>query len=107
MINIYHFPITYGLNHNNVKTAKQKQLCAIDIFIHYSKTVLQTNHYKDLVASFTDSLHILPLKNISDYTPPNEKTGKACIVEKCKILNLVAFPFLPREPESTLVTTAT
>jgi hypothetical protein len=45
------------------------------------------------------------LKNISDYTPPNEKTGEACIV-KGIILNLVVFPFLPRETESTLVTIA-
>jgi hypothetical protein len=48
-----------------------------DICIHYSKAVLQTNHYKDPVATFTDSLYFRVLKNISDYIPPNEKNGEA------------------------------
>jgi len=38
-------------------------------------TNLQTNHYKDPVATFTNSLYFRVPKNISDYIPPNEKTG--------------------------------
>jgi len=79
---------------------------ASDICIHYSKTVLQTNHYKDPVAKFTDSLYFRVLKIISHYIPPNEKTGEACIVKECKMLNLVVFTFLPRETEGPSVTTA-
>lgn len=80
---------------------------ASDICKHYNKPVLQTNHYKDPVATFTDSLYFRVLKNKSDYIPPNEKTGEACIVKECKMLNLVVFTFLPRVTEDPLVTIAT
>jgi len=79
---------------------------ASDIFKHYSKPVLQTNHYKDPVATFTDSLYFRVLKTISDYIPPKEKTGEACTVKECKMLNLEVFTFIPRETEDPLVTIA-
>jgi len=79
---------------------------ASDICKHYSKPVLQTNHYKDPFAKFTDSLYFSVLKNITDYIPPNEKTGEACSVKECKMLSLVVFTFLPRVTEDPLVTTA-
>jgi len=100
MINIYCFPITSGLICTMQKLPnKQKQMYASDISIHYSKAALQTNNYKDPVATFTDSLYFRVLKNISDYIPPNEKTDEACTVKECKMLNLVVFTFLPRETE--------
>jgi hypothetical protein len=49
-------------------------------FAYTTAKVLQTNHYKDPVATFTDSLYFTVLKNISDYIPPNEKTSESCIV---------------------------
>jgi hypothetical protein len=72
-----------------------------DICIHYSKTFLQTNHYKDPVTTFTDSLYFRVLKNISDYISPNKKTGERLTVKECKMLNLVVSTFLPRETEGT------
>jgi hypothetical protein len=57
-------------------------------------------------ATFTNSLYFIVLKNIPDYIQPNEKTGEVCTVKECKMLKPVAFTFLPRETEGTLVTDA-
>jgi hypothetical protein len=71
-------------------TAKQSyKLIITKILLHHSLT-----------------LYFRVLKNISNYIPPNAKTGKACIVKECKMLYLVVFTFSPRETEGTLVTMA-